>query len=113
MRIRIKQRADLGIRRIDSLSKIVNVVAEENLLYPEKESLSIFFRGEDSSGILNLSTQEFKSLSNSIKPHTHLVKKVKLPIKEKKKINKTKKSKIKKTKSKRKTIKKSRKRKNR
>jgi len=73
MRLRVKKQTPAGFERIESISRIDNVVIEENLLAPEKETISIFFKGDDSSGILNITIKEFESLSNSIKPNIHLV----------------------------------------
>ena len=103
MRIRLKQIAGLGVKRSDSRNKIDNVVVKESLLDPSREVISIFFRGKESSGILDMTTSEFEMLINSIVPNVKLVDKTSLV-----KVQKTKKTSKKKT-SKKKTSKRSRK----
>jgi hypothetical protein len=96
MRIRVKKSIPYGVSKIESSSNIDDIVVEENLLSPEKETISIFFRGNDSSGILNLTTKEFESLMNSVKPNINLVKTMNSQPKrfksKKKKLSKSKKS---------------------
>ena len=107
MRLRVRKQTPAGFKRIESFSKIDNVVIEENLLSPEKESISIFFKGDDSSGILNITTKEFESLSNSVKSSIRLVKPLKKTKSRKstsKKIKSKKTKKIKKTKGKKKAV---------
>lgn len=65
MKIRIKSNSSFRTKRIEGRAIIDNVIINEDLLNPDKESASIFFRGKDCSGILNLSTSELKKLSGS------------------------------------------------
>jgi len=77
MRIRVKKKAGFKVNRIDSSSKIDDVLIKEDLLNPEEEQVHIYFRGEDSSGILNLDKSEVKRLIDSLTPMLNLVKKSK------------------------------------
>lgn len=74
MRIRIKARGSLGYKRIESLSKIDDIMVKDDLLNPEKDRVFIYFRGESSSGVLDLNEEEAKRLISTIKPVLGLVK---------------------------------------
>ena len=43
-------------------------------MHPKKESISIGFRGKNSSGIIELKTKELEHIYNSVKKRTHLIK---------------------------------------
>ena len=77
MRIRIKKKGTLGYKRTDAVGRIDDILVKENLISPEKENIHIYFRGRDSSGILNLSKNEAQALINSMKPIMGLVRKSK------------------------------------
>ncbi len=72
MRIRIKKKALLKDIKIDSVSKIDDVFVNENLLNPEKSDINLYFRGQDSSGILTLKQGELDELVKKIKPVTEV-----------------------------------------
>lgn len=77
MRIRVKEKASFGVNRIDSSSKIDDVAVKEDLLNPEAEQIYVYFRGINSSGILNLDKKEAQRLVDTLKPLLRLVKKSK------------------------------------
>lgn len=74
MRVRIRSKGIFSHRRTEDNVSIESVVINENLLDPHKESVSIFFKGKNSSGILNMKAEELKSLNDSISPNVGLVK---------------------------------------
>ncbi len=74
MRIRVKEERILGKNRIDAKTKIDNIGVKEDLLDPDGENIAIFFKGRDSSGIINLSRSEFESLEKSINRKKKLIK---------------------------------------
>lgn len=76
MRIRIRKRGLFKDKRIDSGLAIDEIIIKENLLEPDEESISIFVRGSESSGIINLSEEEAKSLVDSLKGNIRLVSKI-------------------------------------
>lgn len=68
MRIRIKK-IELGsLKRIDSDSEIDSIEFKEDFMDEKQELFYIYFKGKDSSGILNLKRIEALSLLNSLKP---------------------------------------------
>ncbi len=76
MQVRLKRRGAWGAQRINSLAKIDNVIIKENLMAPEKENVAIFFRGRDSSGIINFSREEANSFIDSVRNRLELVKRM-------------------------------------
>lgn len=74
MEIKIrKQNAD-GIVRLETCGEIREVLINEDILNPEKESISLCFMGKNSSGILDLKPSEIEKLYDSIKNRIHLIK---------------------------------------
>ena len=74
MRIRIKNRGIWSPQRIDSRIGIDSVIVNENLLDPSKESVEVYFKGKDSSGILNFTSAEAKSLLRALGQNMGLAK---------------------------------------
>jgi hypothetical protein len=74
MRIRIKKRNIFKTIKIDSFNKIDDIVFKEDILNPEKEQINIYFRGENSSGILNLNKNETQRFIDTISPLLKLIK---------------------------------------
>ena len=60
MRIRVKSPGLWGNIRIDSHAKIDNAITENGVV-------TILFKGEETSGILNLTTKDLDFLQNSVK----------------------------------------------
>ncbi len=77
MRIRIKQKGFFLDKTVDSTNKMEDIVIKENLLEPHGKNITIFFRGDKSSGIMNFSYGEAEMLISSLKRNLGLVKKVK------------------------------------
>lgn len=74
MEIKIKKENKDGIVRLESSGTIKEVLINEDLLNPENESISICFRGQNSSGIVDLKPAEFEKLYDTIKNRIHLIK---------------------------------------
>ncbi|MBI3334080.1 hypothetical protein HYZ97_01210 [Candidatus Pacearchaeota archaeon] len=73
MLIKLKHRGFWGEVKREEAVSIHNIVLKEDLLNPEKERISIFFRGAGTSGILELKREEAQALANSIKPALPMV----------------------------------------
>ena len=74
MKIRIKKTNKDGIVRLESSGEIKEILIKEDIIHPEKESVSICFKGANSSGILDLSIEEIQDLYDNLKNYTHLIK---------------------------------------
>lgn len=77
MRIRVKKEGIIGAKRVDARCEIDDIIIKENLLNPAQEGISIFFRGQDSSGILNMNDREAEDLVTALSGSLRLVKKSK------------------------------------
>ena len=78
MRLRVKKLHENKVLRMESVGGVKEVIINEDLLHPEKESVSVCFRGHDSSGILDLTPREIENIYNSIKTEKKLIKGVKI-----------------------------------
>ncbi|MBN1157717.1 hypothetical protein JXA85_08925 [Candidatus Woesearchaeota archaeon] len=77
MQVKIrKQNAD-GIVRLETTGEIKEVLINEDILHPDKESISICFRGKNSSGIVDLTPAEIEKVMASVRNRIHLIKGIK------------------------------------
>jgi len=87
MRIKMKYNASGGFVKSESSVNIKEVMINEDFLHPKNESIAICFKNNDSSGIIEFSSNEFEKLANTVKRKAHLLKSVKVfsdkPIKNK------------------------------
>lgn len=74
MQIRIKKKNKDGLVRLESGGDVKEIRINEDFLNPNNESISVCFRGKNSSGIIDLTPKEIEMLYNSIKEKTHLIK---------------------------------------
>jgi len=72
MRIRLKKKGSFKSKRMESVSKIDDIMAKGDLL-GDTGKINVYFRGEDSSGILDFSREEAEKLVNSIKSVLNLL----------------------------------------
>ncbi|MBR9677589.1 hypothetical protein GOV04_05610 [Candidatus Woesearchaeota archaeon] len=78
MDIKIKKINKDGIVRVHTSGKIQEVIINEDLFNPSDEKIILAFRGKDSSGLVELSTEEFEKLYKTIKTRLHLIKSYKI-----------------------------------
>ena len=74
MKAKIKKVNSDGIVRLETSGKIKEILINEEFLYPEEESISICFRGENSSGIIEIKTKEFEEIYKQLEKKLHLIK---------------------------------------
>ena len=75
MNIKIKKLIHKGrIIRMGGSGDVRDIVINENLLNPKESSVSLFFRGENSSGILELTPKEVEILNKEVASKIHLFK---------------------------------------
>jgi len=78
MIIKIKQSGFLGAKRTQESAKIDDVLIKQDIFNPGSETIDLYFRGKEASGIIHFSKEEAKKLVSSIKPKLKLVKKFKV-----------------------------------
>lgn len=74
MQIKIRKKNKDGIVRLETVGKIKEILINEDILHPNSESISVCFRGKDSSGIVDFTTEEIENIYESIKSRIHLIK---------------------------------------
>ena len=74
MKAKIKKQNNDGIVRIETSGDIRDVWINEDFMHPNDESISLGFRGKDSSGIVEFSTKEFEDIYKTIRKRLHLIK---------------------------------------
>ena len=78
MQIKIKKVNKDCLVRLESGGEIKEVLINEDLLNPNNESISICFRGKNSSGIIDFSPKELEILYQKTRNRIHLIKGAKI-----------------------------------
>ncbi len=74
MKVKIKKINRDGMARLETEGEIKEVIIKEEFLYPSDETIALCFRGQDSSGIVELKTEEFEDIYKNIRKRLHLIK---------------------------------------
>lgn len=74
MQIKLKKVNKDGIVRLESSGDVKEIMINEDLFHPDKESISVCYRGKNSSGIVDFSPEEIEKLYEAIKSRLHLIK---------------------------------------
>ena len=74
MQIKVKKENQDGMARFETSGEVKEILINEDLLHPNKESISVCFRGQSSSGIVDFSPEEIERLYDSVKNRIHLIK---------------------------------------
>jgi len=74
MQIKLRKINQDGIVRVETGGAIQEVLINEDILHPDAESISLCFRGKNSSGIVDLTPAEIDRLYESVKNRMHLIK---------------------------------------
>jgi len=77
MQIKIRKTNLDGMVRLETSANIEEVMINEDILHPKKESIAICFRGKNSSGLVEMSPEELDRLFTSVKQRMHLIKGIK------------------------------------
>ena len=78
MRVKIRYVNDGGFVRLENFASLKEIMINEDFLHPENESIALCFRNKDSSGIIELTVDEFDKLSQDVRKKKHLIKSVKI-----------------------------------
>jgi len=74
MQIKLRKQNQDGIVRLETSGEVKEILINEDILHPDQESISICYRGKNSSGIIDLTTEEFEKLYDAVKSRIHLIK---------------------------------------
>jgi len=78
MQIRVKKKNPDGLVRLQTAGEVKDILINEDLLKPERESVSVCLRGKSSSGIVDFSPKEIEHIYNISRKRTGLIKGVKI-----------------------------------
>lgn len=78
MKAKIKKLTKDGVVRLEASGEIKEIWVNEDFLKPTDESISLGFRGKDSSGIIELSIKEFEALYKDLKKRKKIIKDIKI-----------------------------------
>lgn len=76
MQARTKKIINNSLIRLETEGEIKEIIINDNLL--GKKSISICFKGKDSSGIVDLSEKELEEIEKEFKKEKSLIKEVKI-----------------------------------
>ena len=74
MKIKLKKQNSDGIIRVETRGDVKEILINEDLLHPKKESISVCYRGKNSSGIVDFSPEEIEKIYLAVKDRIHLIK---------------------------------------
>ncbi|MBN2458332.1 hypothetical protein JXB31_04345 [Candidatus Woesearchaeota archaeon] len=77
MKLKIRKSNPDGVVRLESAGAIKDILINEDILHPRNESISLCFRGKNSSGIIDLTPAEVERIKLAVKNRLHLIKGVK------------------------------------
>ncbi len=83
MQIKIRGKNQDGHTRLETKGELKDVLINEDFLHPNRESVSVCFRGKDSSGIIDLTPDEIDEIYAAVRNRIHLIKGVRRMIAEK------------------------------
>ncbi len=74
MQIKLRKVNQDGLVRVETGGQIQEVLINEDILHPDQESISLCFRGKNSSGIVDLTPAEIDQLYETVRSRMHLIK---------------------------------------
>jgi len=74
MKLKLRKTNKDGLIRVESGGQIKEILINEDFLHPGSESISICFRGKDSSGIIDFTAKELEEVYKATKQRMHLIK---------------------------------------
>ncbi|MBN2422243.1 hypothetical protein JXB41_03375 [Candidatus Woesearchaeota archaeon] len=74
MKIKIRKTNKDGFVRMESSGEVKEIMINEDFMHPQNESIALCFKGKDSSGIIELRTDEIEILFDQIRSRIHLIK---------------------------------------
>ena len=77
MKIKIRKQNSDGVMRVETSGAIKEVLINEDFMHPNAESISVCFRGKNSSGIIDFKPEELEKLLQYVKSRMHLIKGIK------------------------------------
>ena len=76
MEIKLRLENQDGIVRVESEGEVKEILINEDLLHPNKESISVCYKGKNSSGIIDFTPSEIEGIYDAVKNRIHLIKRL-------------------------------------
>ena len=74
MELKLRKENQDGIVRLESSGEVKEILINEDILHPNKESTSVCYRGKNSSGIIDFTPEEIEKIYDAVKNRMHLIK---------------------------------------
>lgn len=74
MQIKLKKQNQDGLIRVETGGDIKEVLINEDMLHPNNESISVCYRGKNSSGIIDFTPAEIEKIYFTVQKRVHLIK---------------------------------------
>ncbi|MBN2367993.1 hypothetical protein JXC34_03165 [Candidatus Woesearchaeota archaeon] len=74
MKLKLKKENPDGVVRVESSGDVKEILINEDMLHPNEESISVCYRGKNSSGIVDFTPEEIEEIYDAIKSRIHLIK---------------------------------------
>ena len=74
MDVKVKKQNKDGVVRLESSGDVKDIRINEDFLHPENESVSVCFKGLNSSGIVSFTPSEIERMYKAVQNKTHLIK---------------------------------------
>jgi predicted ATP-grasp superfamily ATP-dependent carboligase len=78
MKIKLKKHDSGKVHRLEASGEIKEILINQDFIEPKKVSVSLCFKGDDSSGIVELLPEEFDVINREITYKKNILKKVKI-----------------------------------
>jgi hypothetical protein len=78
MKVKVKRLHEGRVLRLEARGEIKEVIIDANILNPSGDLVSICFRGDNSSGVIELNEKEAEDLFENLSSKLKLVKSVKV-----------------------------------
>ncbi len=78
MKVRTKKLHDRGIAKVETSGEIKEIIINEDFMNPKRLSVSVCFRGNNGSGIVDLTAEEINEIQSELSSKKKLLGKVKV-----------------------------------
>jgi len=78
MKVKTKKENADGIVRLETSGQLKEILINEDFMHPKDASIALCFKGQSSSGIVELTPEEIDLIYKKVAPKMHLLKGIKL-----------------------------------
>ena len=78
MRLKIKQQEGPTLMKFETKTSIKEIMINVDIFNPDEETIALAFKNGSSSGLVELTAEEFNSVFEEVKKKLHLIKGMKI-----------------------------------